>query len=456
MLAIIDEGSAHAIFNHFGSQVFLDFNFSYVSFNYRTTYRQFLNQAKTSSVNLLQKDATPIDLGLHYQFLTGSDADYVGLANQFADWRFASEPQATTLTSVPLHVDILALETKPGLFSREKVVMTDVDGLIDIVDDLRTHVTEQLMLNYLGWQQGGYSYTAPEYQQLDASLGNLSQWHAYQASLVDDDTVLHFAGDPYRAYVRGRGYQTTDIIQTIGLEFALHHDYYLLNGNAGERLMSDLRTTLSDLDIQGVSLETIGHRVSSDFSPLGQSKEGMIESIQNAISVHDALYRPMSYAWKGQYLLDLPMYSSEQARLTDTVPLIPYMINKHRIGFGRAGNFFSNTTNELLRMIDYGLYPAFFVSEASAYQLLDTPSEHIFTSRYQDWQPEIKRQYDFISDALMDVLGQRVVAREVLDLGVVAVTYELGTTIYINYSGNPYQQESLVVEPMAYVVRSST
>jgi hypothetical protein len=274
--------------------------------------------------------------------------------------------------------------------------------------------------------------------------------------LVDDDTVLHFAGDPYRAYVRGRGYQTTDIIQTIGLEFALHDDYYLLNGNAGERLMSDLRTTLSDLDIQGVSLETIGHRVSSDFSPLGQSKEGMIESIQNAISVHDALYRPMSYAWKGQYLLDLPMYSSEQARLTDTVPLIPYMINKHRIGFGRAGNFFSNTTNELLRMIDYGLYPAFFVSEASAYQLLDTPSEHIFTSRYQDWQPEIKRQYDFISDALMDVLGQRVVAREVLDLGVVAVTYESGTTIYINYSGNPYQQESLVVEPMAYVVRSST
>jgi hypothetical protein len=48
------------------------------------------------------------------------------------------------------------------------------------------------------------------------------------------------------------------------------------------------------------------------------------------------------------------------------------------------------------------------------------------------------------------------VAREVLDLGVVAVTYESGTTIYINYSGNPYQQESLVVEPMAYVVRSST
>jgi hypothetical protein len=91
MLAIIDDGAAHANFNHYGSQVFLDFNFSYVSFNYRTTYRQFLNQAKTSSVNLLQKDSTAMDIGLHYQFLSGSEADYVGLANRFADWGFNQE-----------------------------------------------------------------------------------------------------------------------------------------------------------------------------------------------------------------------------------------------------------------------------------------------------------------------------------------------------------------------------
>jgi hypothetical protein len=455
MLAVIDDGAAHAIFNHFGSQVFLDFNFSYVSFNYRTTYRQFLNQAKTSSVNLLQQSPSPINLGLHYQFLKGSQADYVGLANRFADWRFANEANAINLSAVPLHVDVLALETKPGLFSRQNVVMTNVDELIGIVDDLRTNVTDQLMLNYLGWQQGGYSYTAPQYQQFDRALGNLEAWHAYENTFDNDHTVLHFAGDPYRAYVRGRGYQTSDIIQTIGLEFLIDQDYYQLNAQAGQRLLADLRRTIDELNIQAVSLDTIGFRLSSDFSPLGLSKQAMINTLQQGLSIKDGLYRPMSYAWKGQYLMDLPMYSSEQARLTDTIPLIPYMLSKHRIGFGRAGNFFSNTTNELLRMIDYGLYPAFFVSEASAYQLIDTASEHIFTSRYDDWQPEIKRQYDFIANALVHVLGQRVIAREVLDLGVVAVTYELGTTIYINYGGNPFQQGSLVVNPMSYVVRSA-
>jgi len=182
----------------------------------------------------------------------------------------------------------------------------------------------------------------------------------------------------------------------------------------------------------------------------------MIEETMEKLTLEDTIYRPMSYAWDAQALLDLPMYSSEQARLTDTVPLIPYMVAGRRPGFGRAGNFFSNTTNELLRMIDYHLYPAFFVTEASAYQLIDTPSEHIFTSRYQDWQPEIQRQYNFIADALNAVLGHHVVDREILTIGVVKVTYDHGVEIYINYSGDLYEDGAIVVEPMDVWIEGMT
>jgi hypothetical protein len=452
MLAIITDGAAHGIFNHFGSQVFLDFNFSYVAFNYRTTYLQYLNQAKTSSVNLLQAQATPIDIGLTYQFLHDDEADYVGIANRFADWRFDQEPSIPSPNAVPLHVDVLALESKPGLFAREKVLMTTMDDLVEIVKDLRAKVTDALFMNYVGWQQGGYSYTAPQYQRVDSILNDLGLWTAYQQSLEETNTTLHFAADPYRAYIHGRGYQTSDIIQSIGLEFLAHRDYFQLNTAAGQRIVNDLRALLNEWSIQGLSLETIGHRASSDFASQGLSKEAMIRAVADTIQETDAIDRPMSYAWHAKYLLDLPMYSSEQARFTDTVPLIPYMIAQDRIGFGRAGNFFSNTTNELLRMVDYGLYPAFFVTEASAYELIDTGSEHIFTSRYKDWQPEIKRQYDFIADALVHVLGQRIVARDVMALGVVAITYENLVRVVVNYTGEVYQQNGLNVQPMSYEV----
>jgi hypothetical protein len=454
MVNIIEDGAAHGILNHFGSQVFLDFNFTYVTFAYRTTYLQYLNQAKTSSVNLLQAEPSNFDIELRYQFLQGDEATYVGIANAYADHRFALHgSNVGDLVQVPMHLDVLALETKPGLFARQKVVMTNMTQLKAILDDVQT-ITDEAYIQYLGWQRGGYSLTAPQYEAFDASLGTLNQFKTMYDSLPDS-VRLQLAVDPYHAYIHGQGYQNRDIAQSIGQEFLTKGDYYRLSSQAGADRLDMIRSQLLNWDIEGMAIESIGDQTYSNFSQSGTSKQSMIHEAMEKINRSDSVYRPMSYAWDAQALLDIPMYSSEQARLTDTVPLIPYMIAGHRPGFGRAGNFFSNTTNELLRMIDYHLYPAFFVTEASAYQLIDTPSEHIFTSRYQDWRPEIQRQYDFIADALHAVLGHHIVARDVLALGVVKVTYDHDVSIYINYSGDLYQDGSIIVQPMNVLIEGS-
>ena len=71
---------------------------------------------------------------------------------------------------------------------------------------------------------------------------------------------------------------------------------------------------------------------------------------------------------------------------------------------------------------------------------------------YQDWQPEIQRQYDFIADALDAVLGHYVLRRDVLAIGVVKVTYDHDVSIYINYSGDLYQEGLIIVEPMNVLI----
>ncbi|MEY3432028.1 MAG: hypothetical protein RIS53_926, partial [Bacillota bacterium] len=451
MLSVIEDGAAHGILNHFGSQVFLDFNFTYVTFTYRTTYLQYLNQAKTSSVNLLQAQPSMFDIQLQYQFLQGASATYVGLANAYADHRFDMTSESINpLSAVPMHLDVLALESKPGLFNRQKVVMTDLEGLQTMIEDVQT-ITDEAFVQYLGWQQGGYSLTAPQYMDLDASLGNRQALTTMYASLPAS-IRLNLAVDPYRAYVNGQGYQHRDIAQSIGQEFIRTGDYYRLSSQAGSERMARIRNRLSSWGLGGLAIESVGDQLYSNFSQTGIGKQTMVEDTMQTITLADSVYRPMSYAWDAQALLDLPMYSSEQARLTDTVPLIPYMLAGRRPSFGRAGNFFSNTTNELLRMIDYHLYPAFFVTEASAYQLIDTPSEHIFTSRYQDWQPEMQRQYDVIADALQAVLGHHIVARDILSIGVVKVTYDHGVSLYINYSGDRFEFDDIVVEPMRVTI----
>jgi len=453
MLATVTDGAGHGILTHYGSQVFLDFNFTYVTFNYRNTYLQYLNQSKTSSVSLLQQTMNPIDVHLTYQFLTGDQADYVGIARAYGQTLFGTRRVDDRHPTIPLHLDVLALESKPGLFTREKVVMTTLNELKTIVADVSERTSDHLYLAYLGWQRGGYSYTAPNFTQWDPSLGSTSTLQQWVSDLPEATTFM-LGVDPYRAYRQGSGYRQQDIMQSIGQEFIYQGAYYYLQAEVGTARFMDAVDATASWGISHLALETVGTFASSHFGRQAQSKEGMIDTLHQVIDEvsQTAVYQPFSYLWHGSALLDMPMYSSQQARFTDTVPLLPIMVNGHQHAFGRAGNFFSNTTNELLRMVDYGYYPAFFITEASAYALMDTPSGHIFTSRYQDWASDIQRQYDFIAEGLRAVYGQTILAREVLSLGVVKITYESGTAIVVNYSGTPYTSESLTVPAMAYEV----
>lgn len=452
MLAVVADGAGHAILTHYGSQVFLDLNFTYVTFNYRNTYIQYLNQAKTSSVALLQSTPNQIDASMRYQFLTGVEADYVGIANEYADQYVDREPLLPTHDTIPLHLDVLALETKPGLFARQPVVMTDMQALASILTDVQTTITPHLNVAYLGWQQGGYSYTAPIANRFSHLVGLSSQWQTL-VNAQPEATQLYLAADPFRAYRQGTGYRQAEIMQTIGQEFIYQGDYYHLQFEAGATNLSDVTNFANQLDT-ALAIETIGSFASSHFGRLARNKDQFIKGMETLLLNHrdSALYQPFSYGWQVRTLFDMPMYSSQQAKFSDTVPLIAIMLMGRRHAFGRAGNFFANTTNELLRMIDYGYYPAFFLTEASAYQLLETPSEHIFTSRYQDWAPEMKRQYEFIAGALNASYGQTLTSRTVVALGVIANTYAHGTTIYINYSGQDVIVDGQTIPAMGYEV----
>src|SRR5690606_27703630 len=164
-----------------------------------------------------------------------------------------------------------------------------------------------------------------------------------------------------------------------------------------------------------------------------------IEIMQKYLEVAEktAIDKPYDYLWDADVISDLHMYSSQQLKFTDTVPFIPIVLSGFKHIYGRSSNFFANTSNELLRMIDYHVFPNFYLTYESANLLLQTNSSHIFTSRFADWKQEIIRQFNYVNDALLPVYNAHFTSREVLDYGVVKNTYSNGVVIYINYTGNP-------------------
>ena len=136
------------------------------------------------------------------------------------------------------------------------------------------------------------------------------------------------------------------------------------------------------------------------------------------IASKNAVAKPFSFLWSADVIYDIALYSSNQAKFNDTVPFIPLVLSE-KIVYGRSSNFFSNTSNEVLRMIDYNIYPSFYITYESSNLLLNTKSNNIYTSEFIDWQPTIIEQYNYINEALNNVIGSSVI--KILDIGLVKI-----------------------------------
>lgn len=454
MLGIVEGGSGNAILTHIGSQVVTDMNWTYVTFSYRTSYIQYLNQSKTSSVSLVQEDFNEFDGSILYQFLDGEEADYLGIAKRYGEYLFGDQTLTLQSSDIPLHLDVLALENKPGFFTRQNVVMTTVPQLQAMVASLTEEKDiEHLYLSYLGWNQGGYSLTAPNYKTLDGSLGSSMDVQSFSDFIAEKPIELYYGVNPFQGYRSGGGYTARDVVQTIGKELIYNHQYYELKPTVGTALYRAIRDSAISPSGQ-YALERIGSYLTSDYAPTVATRSASIAHLKTEIGAisNQAVYKPFSYFFNAEALFDLPMYSSQQGRFSDTVPLLATILQNRVHGFGRAGNFFSNTQNELLRLIDYNLYPSFYVTHESAYQLIDTESNHVFTSRFSDWSEEIDRQYDYVSGALNQVYGATLFERTVLAPGVVHLRYDNDTSLWINYSGTDYDHFGTILPAMDYEV----
>lgn len=457
-LSIVEEGAGNAILTHVPSQNQSDMNWTYVTYEFRTSYTQYLNQSETSSIRLIQDAMNHFDIKQSYTFLEGEDANYVGMANTYQQYLVNMDllRQNQTLTDISLHLDVLAAENKSALIGRKTFSMTTVNQLQEIIDELISQNVLNLDVTYHGYGNGGYSYTAPNYTKFESKVGSKSEFNTLNEMYGSNVSLFYDVSYPVVS-LNNNSTSTKDMAQTIS-EVLIQPDEDSYTYNIEEAIAS-LTKDYEDMQAYGVdnlSYDRIGNLLYTNFKA-EYSRSEVISYIQQLLEVSDtvAVSQPFSYLWFANVIYDIPMYSSQQSKFSDTVPFYSIVLSGYPTVYGRSSNFFSNTTNELLRMIDYHVYPSFYITYESAYLLLDSGSNNIFTSKFADWEDQIISQYQYVNDALSPVIGATFVSREILNTGFVKNTYSNGVVIYINYSGNDYSDQGHDVSAMSYEVISS-
>lgn len=452
-VAILDHGSAYAELQAHPAGIITKFNFLYNLFTYNESYFQPTNRSG-AGVTIVQPQTNAFDIVQHYRFLTGAEADYVGLARAYQAFLVETgvlKPMTVTSGDMPLRLEFLGAEREKLLFWYRAIPMTTVEQMRAILETLPARRVEVV---YYGWQPGGAAAQAPLHLRVERPLGDLAELEALAETLKLRGGTLNLYADPQAGVVDGGGYTRSEVAMAItrvtlsGTHRGVKQVYLALDSvqRRLQTLTEAARARGLDLALDGVSF-----RLYSDYrSEARLNREQSLSATQALLAETGpfALYRPNAYLWGAtRAYYDMPLNDSGYIYTTATVPFLPIVLAGYIPYYGPALNFSSNLEEDLLRHADYGAYPAFFLTQEETAKILKTRSNWIYTSSYAQWGDGVARAYTWLARLLGPVQGQAMVARSAPLTGLSVTRYANGMQILVNYTPQPLTWAGVTVPP---------
>ncbi len=466
-LAVVENGAAYGEINAHPSGLITNFNFLYNLFVYNESYFQATSRSG-DGVAILQPQTNRFDVVMHYRFLTGAEADYVGMARSYQTYLVENgdlQDQTTAgQADIGIRLEFLGAEREKILFWYRTIPMTTIDQMGEILAGLEIGSPEVV---YYGWQTRGAAAMPPDHLKLDNALGSAADLR----DVVEQVTALggHFSlyCNPQAALTHESGYNARyDIAMSITRLYLIGYNrqrssYYFNLEALSDRLGSLDESVQDRLPGSGLALDEMGYMLYSDFNASHflnrQDSISQYAELLGGLGSRTPLYTPNDYlfGYAAAYY-DIPLGGSGYTYSTEAVPFLQIVLSGYVPYYGTALNFSPDLTGDLLRHAEYGAYPSFFVTYEETARILDTSSNWIYISAYQQMKEKIEQSYAWLNNLLGPVQGASIVARTWLAADVVAVTYSNGQQIIVNYSQQPFMADGLTVNARDAILREAT
>ena len=446
-LNILKEGQAYATLTVYPADVITDFFFAYTTFTYRSSYRQPLNQSQTNSVLRVQEETNPFDIHMDYQLLSNEQANYVGMAQTYQDHLIQRENLELNLDAhQPIHLDILMQDNERAFIGRNTFLMTTAKDILNMIESFDD---DMLYLTLRGTSNHGYSGASLDIFPLSSDLGSKEDW---ESIFTKQNVFIYIYLEPLKLYTNSRFHSQLEVARgrhLLSYRFSDDYGTYdYVNPYNYETYLESKIEAITAFGFDGVAFENLGNTIYGSFGDTPFTRGEMLDLTKTLVS-HQTVYQGYDFAFGSDALFQMPLTHSQHAKMTDTVPFITYALAGYQDVFGPYHNYFGNTSNMLLKMIDFHVSPSFQITQESPYRLLNSPNQTWFSTRFSIWESEIHRQKNVIYDVLRDVQGETIINRLIPELGISIVTYSSGNKIIINYTNEDYTYEDVTVEKMS-------
>lgn len=442
MLVEIKDGSAFAQFNYSPSSLD-DFHQVYNSFNYRQTYNLTIPGAE--SLLMVPNSFYKSNIEVSYSFLGNEDADYVGMAKcyQRSLKKDGIINENNKSGSNNVHIDVLGGETEKDIIFDKFIKMTTTNQLKQINTELAEEFDNHFVYTLRGFYKGGYSKQSYGNIKYNSSLGSLN---------VIKDLNYYMYYNPVESYGSSKKTPSHAFVNVYN-----ENHYITMEENVKYKYYTNVNSVISGVNkvngkYEHVALDGIGYRLYGDKN-CNYTREEVLDKYSELLNSKTMMFKPNEYffANTSEYL-NMPLYHERLRFITDSVPFLQIALRGYIDYYSTYLNFSTNQDIDILKCIEYGSNPAYLISYEQSYKLANSLSSHLYATHYESNKELIFSQINDINLALGDVKSQTIVERNVLETGIVEVTYSNGTIIYVNYTNTPYSVNGLTVDGMDFKV----
>lgn len=428
------------------------------------------------------------DIRVRYSYLTGDDADYIGMAQKYQDLLVENgtlTKKETASADAPLFLTLLGELDKEkyflGIPYDSSIALTSFDDAAKILKDLAASSVSNLIVKYDGIVNGGLNQRAVEKVKLSSRLGGSSDWKDLLAAAEEVGAQIFPSVNLNTAYTK-KSLSKSEIAYTLLGQQAIiytfdavehvaekEEDYlkYVIAPKYIEKYVERFAKSYDKLGVNNVASDDFMTFISADYRNDDHvSQTTALPMYQNALNTLSEKYNvmlsnPIVEAYSSvDYLIDIPLGNSEMKILDASVPFIQTVLD----GYITFGSDYVNKSSEsiqtsLMRAIEAKSPLNFRLIDTATSNLTDTTKDDVFFSEYDSWKDDIVESYDAYNAFYQKVKDAEIVDHQIgvfnnsktnNDLRI--VTYSNGVKAYFNYSDEDMRVDGVEILAQSYVI----
>jgi len=440
------------------------YNFVYPRFVMNTQIHQVYNRSGDGFFRLLSEDMRRFDISMQYRFLYGEDASYVGMARLYRE-HLIQEGVLTPASSqgeyMPVRLDFIMSDVRRSILGRTNVVTTTIGQVEDIVTDLTESGVSSINGGLMGFQRGGITTGRPWAVNFDRNIGSRRDFRNFFQAMDEIGADISLMQD----YLHINSFQMNlsrnqafhanrwGLIAVDSFEAFLPVEFisFARPARSAEWFERQTNTAVNlgarSATATGITNNMISHWGRRDATDTLESIAIFQEAFANS-PVPVNMQTPNQYLWQYTHrFLQSPVFNTQFMITSDTVPFLQLVLHNTMEVYAPWANFSFHTQQDILRMIDYNVFPSFVLTYSPAHYLANTNSLNFFSTEFSIYRDSIIAMYSQMSPILSQVRNLEWTNREVLENGVILNTYSGGVEVLINYTSAPFIHRGVTVPP---------